>query len=128
MGRRRAPVGSLAEGDEVSNPLIPKIHFVSVLVFKSNVCVFLNPVLLVTLQVSPFLVFDLPRAYICGIRYLRRAPVPAGLSLSSVRPPGGVHLWDRQSAGKGPSAGSRLLAEGMRSRDLQRAWLRREMG
>ena len=128
MGRRRAPAGLVAEGDEVSNPLVSKILFVSVLVYKSNVCVFLDPVLLVTLQVSPFLVFDLPRVYICGIRYLRRAPVPAGLSLSSVRPPGGVHLWDRRSTGEGPSVGSRLLAGGMRSRDLQRASLRREMG
>ena len=109
---------SLAEGD-VSNPLVSKIIFVSVLVYKSNVCVFLDPVLLVTLQVSPFL--DLTRVYICGIRYLRRAPVPAGLSLSSVRPPGGVHLSDRRSAGEGPWVGSRLLAGGMRSRDLQRA-------
>ena len=106
MGRRRAPVGSLAEGDEVSNPLVSKL-FLFVLVFKSNVCVFLDPVLLVTLQVSPFL--DLPRVYICGIRYLRRAPVPVGLSLSSVRPPGGVHLSDRRSAGEGPGVGSRLL-------------------
>ena len=126
MGRRRVPAGSLAEGDQVRDPLLPKIHFVSVLVLKSHVCVCLDPVLLVTLQVSPFL--DLPRVYICGIRYLRRAPVPAGLSLSSVRPPGGVHLWDRRSAGEGPSVGSRLLAGGMRSRDLQRASLRREMG
>ena len=49
MGRQRAPVGSLAESDQVSNPLIPKIHFVSVLVLKSNICVSLDPVLLVTL-------------------------------------------------------------------------------
>ena len=71
MGWRRAPAGSLAEGDQVRDPLLPKIHFVSVLVLKSHVCVCLDPVLLVTLQVSPFLAFDLPRAYICGIRYLR---------------------------------------------------------
>ena len=71
MGRRRVPAGLLAEGDEVSNPLVSKILFVSVLVYKSNVCVFLDPVLLVTLQVSPFLAVGLARAYICGIRYLR---------------------------------------------------------
>ena len=46
----------------------------------------LDPVLLVTLQVSPFL--DLPRVYICGIRYLRRAPVPAGLPFQVIDHPG----------------------------------------
>ena len=58
MGRRRAPAGSLAEGYEVRNPLIPETHFVSVLVLKSNVCVCLDPILLPHPQVSPFLAFD----------------------------------------------------------------------
>ena len=42
-------MGSLAEGQEVRNPLIPETHFLSVLVLKSNICVSLDPVLLVTL-------------------------------------------------------------------------------
>ena len=80
MGRRRAPAGSLAEGQEVRNPLIPETHFLSVLALKSNICVSLDPVLLVTLKVSPFLVFDFPRytsavsAIFGGLLFLQVSP------------------------------------------------------
>ena len=67
MGRRRPPAGSLAEGDQVRNPLIPKIHSISVLVLKSHVYMCLDPILLPHPQVSPFLAFDRPRQHICGV-------------------------------------------------------------
>jgi len=60
MGRRRAPVGSLAEGQEVSPFLVfdfPRCTSAVSAIFGG----------LLFLQVSPSQVFDHPGAYICGI-------------------------------------------------------------
>ena len=59
-------MGSLAEGDQVRNLLIPKIHFVSVLASFKISCVCVS------------------RPY--------SSPTLAGLSLFSVRPPEATHL------------------------------------
>ena len=77
------------------------MFLVSVLVLKSHVSVCLYPILLPHWQVSPFLALDRLRQHICCVTVQRYPPpVPAGLSLSSVRPPGGAHLWDCRSAGR----------------------------